>query len=196
MSAGASAASRRGRHAWASRCRCSSRASWGFKLTGEIQPGDRHRLVLTITEMPDTAWQVRRVLRRRRRLANRVRQHEPRVRLDPCAIFPVDEETVNYLWPDRPRRPADWRRGRTPAWSGGTTASTSRASRVPRTRPRHRRPVDRGPEAPAGPHPALGVQGSPSARTCHQLGAQPEEEGLPREPPSRMSRSPPDAALH
>ena len=133
----------------------------GFKLTGELPDGATATdLVLTITEMLREHGVVGKFVEfygagvSAVPLANRatIGNMSPEFG-STAAMFPIDEETITYLeltgrshGAGRPRR--GLRQG-----AGPLARRLPRAGvlRVPRARPLHRRPVDRRPEAPAGP---------------------------------------------
>ena len=87
-----------------------------------------------------------------------------------CAIFPIDDVTLEYLR-------LTGRSAESVAlveayakeqgmWLGRPRPARGALLRVPRARPVHGRPVDRRPEAPAGPHRRHRRQGRRSARCC------------------------------
>ena len=136
----------------------------GFKLTGEIPAGATATdVVLTITEMLRRARrgrQVRGVLRRGRGRGpagqpRDHRQHEPRVRLH-RGDLPDRRGDRALPAAHRPLRRAH-RAGRGVRQGAGPLARPgprARLLRDARARPRHGRALDRGPQAPAGPHRA------------------------------------------
>ena len=146
----------------------------GFKLTGELPAGATATdLVLTITEMLRKHGVVGKFVEFYGEgvgavpLANRatIGNMSPEFG-STCAIFPIDGETIEYL--KLTGRPAEqvalveayakeqglWH---DPAPRAGLL-------RVPRAGPGHGRPVDRRPQAPAGPHRADGRQEAWRAR--------------------------------
>ena len=149
-SAGASAASRPRPRCSASRSRMLIPRVVGFKLTGDLPEGATATdLVLTITEM----------LRKHGVVGKFVEFYGPGVSALPLAnratignmspefgstiaIFPIDEQTIDYLAPHRPLRRAA-RAGRGLRQGAGPLARPGRRAallREARARPRHRRP--------------------------------------------------------
>ncbi len=136
----------------------------GFKLTGEIPPGATATdVVLTITEMLRRHGVVGKFVEFYGEgvgavpLANRatIGNMSPEFG-STAAIFPIDDETIRYMkLTGRSGRAARAHRGlRQGAGPLARPGARARLLRDPRARPRHGRPVDRGPEAPAGPHRA------------------------------------------
>ena len=133
----------------------------GFKLTGELPDGATATdLVLTITEMLRQHGVVGKFVEfygagvSAVPLANRatIGNMSPEFG-STAAMFPIDEETITYL--QLTGRSAE-QVALVEAYAkeqGLWHDAVPRAGvlRVPRARPRHRRPVDRRPEAPAGP---------------------------------------------
>ena len=145
----------------------------GFKLNGDLPEGATATdLVLTITEM----------LRKHGVVGKFVEFYGPGVSVLPLAnratignmspefgstiaVFPIDEETIEVPRAHRPLRRAA-RAGRGVRQGAGPLARPRRRAallREARARPRHRRPVARRPEAPAGPGLAVRRQGRRSA---------------------------------
>ncbi len=133
----------------------------GFKLTGEIPAGATATdLVLTITEKLRKHGVVGKFVEFYGEgvaavpLANRatIGNMSPEFG-STCAIFPIDDETVELPAPHRPRRRAGRARRGVRQGAGPVARPGARAAllRVPRARPLDRRPVPRRPEAPAGP---------------------------------------------
>ena len=162
----------------------------GFKLSGELPEGATATdLVLTITEM----------LREHGVVGKFVEFYGPGVAAVPLAnratignmspeygstiaVFPVDDETLNYL---RFTGRSDEQVALVEAYAkeqGLWHDADKRTAllRVPRARPVHCRPVDRRPEAPAGPDRSVRREGqlplpcsgstSPSTRTATRRG--------------------------
>ena len=148
----------------------------GFKLTGELPDGATATdLVLTITEMLREHGVVGKFVEfygagvSAVPLANRatIGNMSPEFG-STAAMFPIDEETITYLELTG-RSQGAGRAGRGLRQGAGPLARrVPRAGvlRVPRARPRHDRPVDRRPEAPAGPRRDHRGQGRRSARRC------------------------------
>ena len=136
----------------------------GFKLTGEIPAGATATdVVLTITEMLRRHGVVGKFVEFYGEgvgavpLANRatIGNMSPEFG-STAAIFPIDEETVRYLKLTGRSRRAD-RAGRGVREGAGPLARPgprARLLRDARARPRHGGALDRGPQAPAGPHRA------------------------------------------
>ena len=158
--AGVSAASRPRRRCSVSRCRCSSHVWWASSCQGELPEGATATdLVLTITERAAQARsrrQVRGVLRagRLRRTAhnratigNMSPEHGSTI-----AVFPIDDETPRAP-PHRPHRRSGRARRGLRQGAGPVARPRGGAALLPRTssRPVDGRPVDRRPEAAAGP---------------------------------------------
>ena len=137
-------------------------ASW-LRLTGRDQD-PASPPPTSCSPSPDAAQarrgrQVRRVLRPR---GGRGAAGQPRTLGNSpnssftAAIFPIDEETINYLrLTGPPRKPAP-SSSPMPRHAGrGANPIANRWSRVPEAGPVHRRALDLGPEASAGPHRAV-----------------------------------------
>ena len=148
----------------------------GFKLTGELPDGATATdLVLTITEMLREHGVVGKFVEfygagvSAVPLANRatIGNMSPEFG-STAAMFPIDEETITYL--ELTGRSAE-QVALVEAYAkeqGLWHDAVARAGvlRVPGAGPLHRRPVDRRPEAPAGPRRDHRGEGRPSARRC------------------------------
>ena len=132
----------------------------GFRLTGELPSGATATdLVLTITELLRKHGVVGKFVEFTGEgvaavpVANRatIGNMSPEFG-STCAIFPIDQNTLDYLGSPAARASSwPWSR-RTPRSRGsGTTRTRSAVLRGAQPGPVHRGPVDRRPEAPAGP---------------------------------------------
>jgi aconitate hydratase len=119
-----------------------------------------------------------------------------------CAIFPIDDETLDYLrLTGRSEEQIALVEAYAKEQGCGTTRGRAPLLRVARARPRHRRPVDRRPEAPAGPHRAVRGQDLQFRECSRSYGQRPTTVGasafpasdLPRPTPRRPSPSTADA---
>ena len=140
----------------------------GFKLTGEIKPGvTATDVVLTVTEMLRKHGVVGKFVEfygegvAEVPLANRATLGNMSPEFgSTAAIFPIDQETIDYLKFTGRKRGAAGAGGGLRQRAGPVARPRARAGvlRVPRARPVRGGAVDRRAEAPAGPNRLVGRQ--------------------------------------
>ena len=160
----------------------------GFKLTGEIQPGvTATDVVLTVTEMLRKHGVVGKFVEfygegvAEVPLANRATLGNMSPEFgSTAAIFPIDQETIDYLkFTGRKRRAGRAGRGLRQR-AGPVARPQARAGvlRIPRARPVRGGAVDRRSQAAAGPDPVVGRQVHVPQADPRLRRRRPRQEGL------------------